>query len=92
MTLSKKWFGRGKKMLEMQRVADKFFVWSDEQLFTREALGWATKTIGFTPLHEETFPKVSNVISGGRNQLGSWLDPLFFLVVLNRPWCSVKYV
>lgn len=41
-------------------------------LVEREVFHWSTvKMIGFTPLHQETFPKVSEHSSSTRNQLVS---------------------
>lgn len=49
-----------------------------------------TKTIGFTSLYSDTFPKVREHISNHWNQLLSWVELLLLLLIRNRPWYSFK--
>lgn len=46
--------------------------------------------IGFTPLHQNKFPKVSELISSDVNKLVSWFEQLVLLIVWNCTRCSLK--
>lgn len=53
-----------RKILEMQHVTDKFFVWSNERLFPEEAVA----NYRVSKLSQETFPQMSEHISSDKNK------------------------
>lgn len=68
---------------EMQCAIDKVFVWPDKKFLTMEAV-FNCQNNRFMPLHQKTFPKVSEHISSQRNQLVSCFGLLLLLMVQNN--------
>lgn len=86
----KKSLGRKKKALaEMQHATDSLR-FGPARSFSLWKLWSTTKTRGFTLLHQDTSPRVSEHILSGRNQLVSWFRVLLILMVRNRLWCLLK--